>query len=133
MISLVVLLQWSSELIAKGTASQIVATITTLRLGAAGEQTLNNPQWVKFLLFDNTGFSPDANDALVRRLLLVGFVAVVAEELLQLGGKVVAAGHRSFRTAVVLVLQHHYVGRGLVVLRDCFVVQAAPSHRVLGE
>ena len=83
-ISPVALLQWSSDLIAKGVASEIVARaidreptdtgkaarqvdagITTMRLGAAGEQSLDNPDWVKFLLFDNTGFSIDADNALM--------------------------------------------------------------------
>ena len=39
--------------------------ITTLRLGAAGEQSLDNPDWVKFLLFDNTGFSVDADNQVI--------------------------------------------------------------------
>ncbi len=83
-VSPVKLLQWTNDLIAKGTASEIIArtierdpdeaskalrqadaTLTTLRLGAAGEQTLDNPDWVKFLLYDNTGFSVDANNKLV--------------------------------------------------------------------
>ena len=70
------LLQWTNDLIAKGTASEIIArtierdpdaaskalrqadaTLTTLRLGAAGEQSFDNPDWVKFLLYDNTGFT----------------------------------------------------------------------------
>jgi hydrophobe/amphiphile efflux-3 (HAE3) family protein len=83
-ISPVALLQWSSDLITKGTASEILAraiqrdpstagkaartadaTLTTLRLGAAGGQDLSNPAWVKFLLFDNTGFTVGANGKLV--------------------------------------------------------------------
>ncbi len=83
-VSPVKLLQWTNDLIAKGTASEILAraierdpseegkaartadaTLTTLRLGAAGEQSLDNPDWVEFLLFDNTGFSVDADDQLV--------------------------------------------------------------------
>jgi hypothetical protein len=83
-VSPVKLLEWTNDLIAKGTASRIIArtidrdasdaskalrqtdaTLTTLRLGAAGEQTLDNPDWVKFLLFDNTGFSVGADNALV--------------------------------------------------------------------
>ena len=83
-VSPVRLLEWTNDLIAKGTASEIIArtierdpaeaskalrqadaTLTTLRLGAAGEQTLDNPDWVKFLLYDNTGFSVDADNKLV--------------------------------------------------------------------
>ena len=44
---------------------QTDATITTLRLGAAGEQDMNNPKWVKFLIFGNDGFSVDAANKLV--------------------------------------------------------------------
>ena len=73
------LLNWTNDLIVKGTASEILAraidrdpdaagkaartadaTLTTMRLGAAGQQSLSNPAWVKFLLFDNTGFSVNA-------------------------------------------------------------------------
>jgi len=83
-VSPVALLQWTNDLIAKGTASGILARaierepdeaakvlreddalLTTLRLGAAGEQSLANPEWVKFLLFDNTGFSVDIENAVV--------------------------------------------------------------------
>lgn len=83
-VSPVQLLQWTNDLIAKGTASEIIArtierdpdeaskaarqadaTLTTLRLGAAGEQTFDNPEWVKFLLYDNTGFSVGADNQLV--------------------------------------------------------------------
>ncbi len=83
-VSPVKLLQWTNDLIAEGTASEIIArtierdpsdqsktlrqadaTLTTLRLGAAGEQSLDNPEWVKFLLFDNTGFRIDSDAQLV--------------------------------------------------------------------
>ncbi|MDO8391703.1 MAG: MMPL family transporter [Actinomycetota bacterium] len=83
-VSPVALLQWTNDLITKGTASGILARaierepdeaakalreddalLTTLRLGAAGEQSLANPDWVKFLLFDNTGFSVSADNAVV--------------------------------------------------------------------
>jgi len=83
-VSPVALLQWSGDLIGKGAALQIVgraterdpsdaskalrqadATLTTLRLGAAGEQSLDNPAWVKFLLYDNIGFSVNADSQLV--------------------------------------------------------------------
>lgn len=81
-VSPVALLQWTNDLITKGTASEILARgierepdpaakqlrqddalLTTLRLGAAGEQSLTNPEWVKFLLFDNTGFTVVDNQA----------------------------------------------------------------------
>ncbi|MEN9643791.1 MAG: hypothetical protein RL238_460 [Actinomycetota bacterium] len=83
-VSPVKLLQWTNDLIAKGTASEILAraierdpseegkaartadaTLTTLRLGAAGEQSLDNPAWVEFLLFDNSGFTVDADNQVV--------------------------------------------------------------------
>ncbi len=83
-VSPVALLQWSSDLIGKGAALEILgraierdpsadakalrqadATLTTIRLGAAGEQSLDNPGWVKFLLYDNTGFSLAADNSLV--------------------------------------------------------------------
>lgn len=83
-VSPVKLLQWTNDLIANGTASEIIArtierdpseeskalrqadaTITTLRLGAAGEQSMDNPDWVKFLLYDNTGFTVDADNQIV--------------------------------------------------------------------
>lgn len=35
------------------------AGLTLTRLGAAGEQEFENPEWVEFLLFDNTGFALD--------------------------------------------------------------------------
>ena len=83
-VSPVALLQWSSDLIGKGAALEIVgraterdpsdegkalrqadATLTTLRLGAAGEQSLDNPAWLKFLIYDNTGFGVDADNKVV--------------------------------------------------------------------
>lgn len=83
-VSPVALLQWSHTMIADGVALEILGRatqrdpdeaskalrdtdglITALRLGAAGEQSLDNPDWVAFLLFDNTGFSLDADNALV--------------------------------------------------------------------
>ncbi|MFZ4719285.1 MAG: efflux RND transporter permease subunit [Ilumatobacteraceae bacterium] len=83
-VSPVQLLQWTNDLIAKGTASEILAraierdpsadgkalrtadaTLTTLRLGAAGEQSLDNPAWRTFLLYDNTGFSLGPDNQLV--------------------------------------------------------------------
>lgn len=83
-VSPVTLLTWTQDLITSGTASEILArtierepdpaaqerrrtdaVITTLRLGAAGEQSFANPEWVRFLVFGNDGFSLDADGALV--------------------------------------------------------------------
>jgi uncharacterized protein len=83
-VSPVTLLRWTNDLITSGTASEIVAQtiqrepdaqaaqvrqrdalITTVRLGAAGPQTMENRAWVEFLLFDNIGFSLDASNKLV--------------------------------------------------------------------
>lgn len=83
-VSPLTLLQWTQDLILKGVASDIIArtiarepdpaaaatrqqdaVITTLRLGAAGEQSMNNPAWVKFLEFGNDGFTVDAQKKLV--------------------------------------------------------------------
>jgi uncharacterized protein len=83
-VSPLTLLQWTEDLITKGVASEIIArtisrepdpaaaearqqdaVLTTLRLGAAGEQSFDNPEWVKFLLFGNDGFSVDANQQFV--------------------------------------------------------------------
>jgi hypothetical protein len=83
-VSPVTLLQWTQDLIVKGAASEILARtiqrepvaeakalrqtdamVTTLRLGAAGKQTFDNPVWVKFLVFGNDGFSLDAKGKLV--------------------------------------------------------------------
>ena len=84
MVSPLTLLQWTQDLITKGVASEIIArtiqrdtdpagqaarqqdaVITTLRLGAAGEQSMDNPEWVKFLVFGNDGFTLDADKKLV--------------------------------------------------------------------
>jgi hydrophobe/amphiphile efflux-3 (HAE3) family protein len=83
-VSPVTLLQWTQDLITTGVASEIIARtierepdpvaaearrrdalITTLRLGAAGAQTMDNPQWVSFLIFDNIGFTLDGDNTLV--------------------------------------------------------------------
>jgi hydrophobe/amphiphile efflux-3 (HAE3) family protein len=83
-VSPLTLLQWTQDLITKGVASEIIArtiqrepdpdaaairqqdtVITTLRLGAAGKQDMSNPNWVKFLLFGNDGFTIDAQNKLV--------------------------------------------------------------------
>ncbi|MEP7114228.1 MAG: MMPL family transporter, partial [Ilumatobacteraceae bacterium] len=83
-VSPVTLLQWTQDLILKGVASEIIgrtiqrepdpaaaavrqqdAVITTMRLGAAGAQTMDNPEWVKFLVFGNDGFSVDTDKKMV--------------------------------------------------------------------
>ena len=83
-VSPVTLLTWTQDLITSGVASEILARtiereldaaaqqvrrddamITTLRLGAAGEQGFDNPDWVKFLVFGNDGFTLAADGTLV--------------------------------------------------------------------
>ncbi len=83
-VSPLTLLQWTQDLVTKGVASEIIARtierepdpaaaelrqqdaiVTTLRLGGAGEQDMQNPAWVKFLIFDNDGFSVDSQNRLV--------------------------------------------------------------------
>ncbi len=83
-VSPLTLLQWTQDLITKGVASEIIARtiqrdpdpagqatrqqdalITTMRLGAAGEQSMDNPDWVKFLVFGNDGYTLDADKKLV--------------------------------------------------------------------
>ena len=83
-VSPVTLLQWTHDLVTKGIASEVIArtiardpdaasaalrqtdaTITTLRLGMAGAQSLDNSNWLKFLMFGNDGFSLDAHKHLV--------------------------------------------------------------------
>ena len=83
-VSPLTLLTWTQDLITKGAASEIIArtiqrdtdpagaalrqqdaVVTIQRLGAAGAQSLDNPKWVKFLVFGNDGFSIDANKKLV--------------------------------------------------------------------
>lgn len=144
-VSPVALLQWSSDLIAKGTALEILgraterepseegkalrsadAMLTTARLGAAGDPSLDNPGWVKFLLYDNAGFSLDADnkltepadDQLVVRKPLRAFIpdphhAVLAAVLvgnaplddLAAGSDAVKASlkNRTFENATVLI------------------------------
>jgi uncharacterized protein len=46
-------------------ARQADLGVTAARLGAAGDQVIENPAWVRFLLFDNTGFSVTDDGALV--------------------------------------------------------------------
>ncbi len=83
-ISPVALLTWTQDMVATGVATDILArtsarepdaaavarrqedlTITALRLTAAGEQDLANPDWRAFLIFGNDGFALDAEGALV--------------------------------------------------------------------
>ncbi len=83
-VSPLTLLVWTQDLIVKGVASEIIArtiardtdpasaavrqqdaVITTLRLGAAGKQSMDNPAWVKFLVFGNDGYTLDAQKKLV--------------------------------------------------------------------
>lgn len=83
-VSPVALLQWSHDMITKGVALDIIArtterdtdaesrslretdaAITLQRAAAAGSQSLDNPAWVKFLLFDNAGFELTADNELV--------------------------------------------------------------------
>jgi hydrophobe/amphiphile efflux-3 (HAE3) family protein len=83
-VSPLTLLQWTQDLITQGVASGIIArtiqrepnpdaaatrqqdtVITTLRLGAAGKQSMDNLAWVKFLVFGNDGYSVDAQKKLV--------------------------------------------------------------------
>ena len=83
-VSPVALLTWTSDMVTEGVASEIIArtiarepdpdaaaarqvdaTITTLRLGAAGEQSLDNPDWVTFLVFGNDGFTIGNDQQLV--------------------------------------------------------------------
>jgi len=46
-------------------ARQTDATVTLLRLNGVGDQTLDNPEYVKFLLYDNHGFTVGADGKLV--------------------------------------------------------------------
>lgn len=77
-------LAWTQDLITSGAATRILSdaaardpdpasvelrqqdlALTASRLAAAGEQKLENPDWLEFLLFDNTGYSVDASGAVV--------------------------------------------------------------------
>jgi hydrophobe/amphiphile efflux-3 (HAE3) family protein len=83
-VSPVTLLTWTQDLITSGVASEILARtierdpdattqqvrrddamMTTLRLGAAGDQSFDNPDWLRFLVFGNDGFTLDADGAVV--------------------------------------------------------------------
>ncbi|MCY7300934.1 MAG: MMPL family transporter [Ilumatobacteraceae bacterium] len=100
-VSPVTLLTWTQDLVLEGVASEILARaaerdpdpaaaalrqqdglITVQRLGGAGEQSFDNPEWVKFLLFGNDGFTigtdgklvAPADDALMIRKPLRAFI-----------------------------------------------------------
>lgn len=100
-VSPVTLLTWTQDLVLKGVASQILARagerdpdpaaaalrqqdglVTIQRVGAAGAQSFDNPEWVKFLLFGNDGFTigadgklvAPADDALLVRKALRAFI-----------------------------------------------------------
>ncbi len=100
-ITPVTLLQWTQDIVTKGVAVEILnrtrgrepdeaarklrdadSALTLARLGAAGAQTFDNPDWVKFLLFANDGFTagPDgtvtapSTDRLMIRKSLRAFI-----------------------------------------------------------
>ncbi len=100
-VSPVTLLTWTQDLVLEGVASEILARaserdptpaaaavrqqdslVTVQRLGAAGEQSFDNPDWVRFLLFGNDGFTiaedgtlvEPAEDALMIRKPLRAFI-----------------------------------------------------------
>ena len=83
-VSPVTLLTWTQDLVLEGAASQILARaierdpdpaaaavrqqdalVTIQRLGGAGEHSFDNPEWTRFLLFGNDGFSIGADGKLV--------------------------------------------------------------------
>jgi hydrophobe/amphiphile efflux-3 (HAE3) family protein len=83
-VSPVTVLTWTQSLITSGVASEILARsierepdpaaaairqqdslVTIQRLGSAGKQTFENPDWVRFLLFGNDGFTIGADNKLV--------------------------------------------------------------------
>lgn len=83
-VSPVTLLTWTQDLVLEGVASEILARaierdpdpaaadvrqqdalVTVQRLGAAGEHSFENPEWVRFLLFGNDGFTVDGDGQLV--------------------------------------------------------------------
>ncbi len=94
------LLEWSSNLVTSGVATSVLgraaeretdpaaiearssdAQVTLARALAAGEQSLENPAWVEFLLYENAGFTLDAGtvtappaDQLQIRRSLEGFI-----------------------------------------------------------
>jgi hydrophobe/amphiphile efflux-3 (HAE3) family protein len=83
-VSPLTLLQWTQDLITKGVASDIIARtiqrdtdpagqairqqdalMTSKRLGAAGKAGMDNPEWVKFLIFGNDGYTVGADSKVV--------------------------------------------------------------------
>lgn len=83
-VSPLTLLQWTQDLITKNVALKIIArtterepnpdfvsvrqkdfAITNARQAAAGEQSMDNPAWIKFLEFGNDNFDLDAAGKLV--------------------------------------------------------------------
>ena len=99
-ITPVTALRWTEELITSGAATRILtgaitrepdpaaatlrqddAALTLARLAGAGEPSFANPEWLRFLLFDNTGFtladgqvvSPPDTDLAIRKALRTFF------------------------------------------------------------
>jgi hydrophobe/amphiphile efflux-3 (HAE3) family protein len=96
-VSPVGLLTWTQDMVASGVATEILTrtagrepnpdaaalrqqdlALTATRLAAAGEQTLDNPTWVEFLVYGNDGFTlgpggelvaPSPDELVVRRPL----------------------------------------------------------------
>jgi hydrophobe/amphiphile efflux-3 (HAE3) family protein len=83
-VSPVALLQWTQDMITKNVATTILSrtadretdaaakdarqkdlATTAMRLAGAGAQSFDNPEWLKFLLFGNDGFSVGADGKLV--------------------------------------------------------------------
>ena len=77
-------LSWTADIITSGAGTRVLSgaltrdpdpesvalrqadlALTATRLAAAGEQSFTNPEWLRFLVFDNSGFSVDAGGALV--------------------------------------------------------------------
>ena len=99
-ITPVTALTWTQDLVTTGAATQILsnaiarepdkaasalrqkdAALTLARMAAAGDQSFSNPNWLRFLLFDNAGFAlgadgkvtAPADDKLVIRKALLTF------------------------------------------------------------
>ena len=101
LITPVTALQWTQDMVTSGAATRIIAAaterepdaaavalreedlaLTFARVAAAGETSLDNPEWRRFLLFDNAGFSladdgtvvaPPDDELVVRKALLTSF------------------------------------------------------------
>jgi hypothetical protein len=101
LITPVTALQWTQDMVTSGAATRIIAAaterepdaaavalreedlaLTFARVAAAGETSLDNPEWRSFLLFDNAGFSladdgtvvaPSDDELVVRKALLTSF------------------------------------------------------------